>query len=119
MYDSKCGKIFYSRDVQFNELECGVEKESNERDEKRYIELEFPSDDEMLPDTPVEPVPCRSERERRPPLHFGEWANITSIREPQTFSQAIDSPEKITLDGCNKKKKEIGLRSEKECLHRP
>ena len=74
-YDSKCGKIF--EDVQFHELECGVE-ESNEQDEKKYIELEFPSDDDMLPDTPVEPVPRRSEQERRPPIYFGERANITS-----------------------------------------
>ena len=52
--------IFYSRDVQFNELECGVEKESSDPDKRRYVELELPSDDETLSDTPVQPAPHRS-----------------------------------------------------------
>ena len=42
----------YSRDVQFNDLECGVEKESSDPDKRRYVELELPSDDETLSDTP-------------------------------------------------------------------
>ena len=96
LYDPKRGKVFYSRDVQVNEMECGVEKESSEQDERRYVELEFPSDDESLSDIPVEPVPRRSERKRRPPTYYGEWANSVKfdIKEPQTFSQALDSPDK-------------------------
>ena len=58
LYDPKCGKVFYSRDVKFNELECGVEKESSERDERRYVELELPCDDEVTSDIPAEQVPC-------------------------------------------------------------
>ena len=95
LYDSKRGKIFYSRDVWFNELECGVEKESSEPDKRRYVELELPSDDEMLSDTPVQPAPRRSERERRPPVYYGEWANVSNYQEPQTFRQALESQDKL------------------------
>ena len=97
LYDSKRGKIFYSRDVWFNELECGVEKESSEPDKRRYVELELelPSDDETLSDTPVQPAPRRSERERRPPVYYGEWANVSNYQEPQTFRQALESPDKL------------------------
>ena len=98
LYDPKRGKVFYSRDVQFNELECGVEKESCEQYERRYVELELelPSDAEPLPDPPVEPVPRRSVRVRRPPDYYGEWATPAecSIEEPQTFSKALTSPDK-------------------------
>ena len=33
LYDPKCGKVLNSQEVQFNELDCGVEKESPEQDE--------------------------------------------------------------------------------------
>ena len=76
-------------------MECGVE-ELIEQDEIRFVELEFPSDDEPLSEIPVEPVPRRSERKRRPPAYYGEWVNsvIFDIKEPQTFSEALDSPDK-------------------------
>ena len=94
LYDHKQEKVFYSRDVRFNELECGVEKESSEPDERQYAELEFPSDDEPLSDIPVEPIPRRCGRERRPPAYYGELANSVNLKEPHTFNQALDSPDK-------------------------
>ena len=94
LYDEKRGKVFYSRDVRFNELECGVEKESSEPDERRYIELEFPSDDEPLSDIPVEPIPRRSGQERRPPAYYGEFVNSVNLKEPHTFDQALYSSDK-------------------------
>ena len=37
LYDEKCGKVLYSRDVLFNESSCGIQKESTEQKEKRYV----------------------------------------------------------------------------------
>ena len=35
LYDEKCGKVLYSRDVLFNESSCGIQKKSIEQEEKR------------------------------------------------------------------------------------
>lgn len=82
--------------MKFKELECGIEKESTEQNERQYIELESPCDDEVTSDIPAEQVPRQSEQEKRPPMYYayGEWANISNISEPQIFSQAFDSPDK-------------------------
>ena len=46
---------------------------------------------------PKEPVLRRSVRERQPPNHYGEWASVASgtLKEPQTFAEAMASPEKV------------------------
>ena len=54
MYDPKRARVFYSRDVLFNELGRGVEKESSEQQKKRYVELDSFSDEEPVADE--EPV---------------------------------------------------------------
>ena len=54
----------------------------------------FNSSDVEPGDTPAEPVLCRSERERRPPLFYGEWANFSDINEPCTFREDKNSPQK-------------------------
>ena len=75
LYDPKRGEVFYSRNVKFKELECSVE-ESTEQNERKYIELELPCDDEVTSDIPAEQVPRQSEQERKPPMYYGEWANF-------------------------------------------
>ena len=77
----------YSRDVEFNELESGLQKEPSEQNVQRHVQLEISSDDEPG-DTPAEPVLHHSERERGPPLFYGEWANLSDIKEPCTFKEA-------------------------------
>ena len=39
LYDSSRERVFFSRDVLFNELNNGVEKETGESKEKRGVEL--------------------------------------------------------------------------------
>ena len=80
--------------MQFKEIESGIEKESSEKDAERHIELKLPSDDETSPDTLEPTMPRRSERERRPPTYYGEWANISNHQEPLTFGQVLCSPNK-------------------------
>ena len=68
---------------------------SNMRDGMLNLNLQVMMNS-ALSDIPVEPVPRRAERKRRPPTYYGEWANSVKfdIKEPQTFSQALDSPDK-------------------------
>ena len=56
LYDPKRARVFYSRDVLFNESDHGVEKEPSEQDEKRYIEFDSFSDEEPVADEAAEPV---------------------------------------------------------------
>ena len=60
---------------------------SNMRDGMLNLNLQVMMNS-ALSDIPVEPVPRRAERKRRPPTYYGEWANSIKfdIKEPQTFS---------------------------------
>ena len=51
LYDPKREKVFYSCDVQFNELEPCVEKESPEKNTQKYARLGSSYDDEPQCDT--------------------------------------------------------------------
>ena len=103
LYDWKRMKVFYSRDVIFCESECGFEKESSVQDpeERRYVEIEFPSDEEPVPvpisaEAQVEPTLRRSTRERRPPVYYRDLAALASSdsREPASVKEVLASPDK-------------------------
>ena len=63
LYDPIHAKIFFSRDVVFNERKCGTEREATESEEDQYVELDLASgDDAPAESAPAEPVVRRSER---------------------------------------------------------
>ena len=88
LYDPQRARVFYSRDVLFNELERGIVKEI----EKRCVQLDSVTEGEPVTEDTPEPVLRRSERERRPPTYYGEWANMTDTsKEPKTYKDALAS----------------------------
>jgi hypothetical protein len=59
LYDPKRERVFYSRDVVFNESDVGIEKEPSKREEKQCMELGDLSDEETAnePEAVSEPEP--------------------------------------------------------------
>ena len=101
LYDPKRGKVFYSRDVLFNESSHDIEKEQSDLGEKRYVEFNYSSDDEVptedtVTDEATKPVLRRSGRERRRPDYYREQANLANgqLMEPTTVEEALASTDK-------------------------
>ncbi|PIK49150.1 polyprotein [Apostichopus japonicus] len=97
LYDQKRSKMFFSRDVQFNEQMHGVEKESNDSYEDRHILIDSMSNDKLVADDGAPEAQLRrSERDRRPPDHFGEWVNFvgSNPKESFTVSEALGRSDK-------------------------
>lgn len=103
LYDPKRAKVFYSRDVLFNESSRGIEKEPSEEEKKnksRYVEFESLPDQEPDEQPVVDEIPApilpRPERERRPPDYYGEWATVSSTdsNEPKMVKEALASRDK-------------------------
>ena len=74
-----------------------------ESKQNTLVELDFSEFDEPIVDKDVvqneaaEPqVPRRSERDRRPPAYYGDWATVTNHdqKEPRTVKEAMSSPRK-------------------------
>ena len=104
LYDLRRERIFYNRDAVFDESSRGIEKEQSvpERNSERCVELDFHDDEEHVADkehTTEEgagPVLWRSNREKRAPDYYGDWASITNaeLTEPTTVNDALSSPDK-------------------------
>ena len=98
LYEVDRAKVVWSRDVLFNECKHGVEKERDENCDKQYVKLDSTDDDQVneVVDHDDEPVLRRSSRERKPPTHYGEWANLThgDFEEPETVKEALASVDK-------------------------
>ena len=92
LYDPKIGKVFFSRDVIFNDVKF------NEGEESMKIE-----DIEMIPkielinqesydeesDVQTDPDVCRPSRMRKPPNNYGDWvntANETNLKMPKKMA---------------------------------
>ena len=107
LYDPDRGKIFYSRDVKFNESEKEKENEAN-NDPVYHVDLDFSHNGENMTDSDkctteqpsieceTEVVPRRSERLRHPPDFYGTRVNVTSQnpKEPKSIEEAVSGPEK-------------------------
>ena len=102
LYDPKREKVFFSRDVVFNEKKRGMEKEKH-MEENRCVQIECLSnvDEDTETTQPTieeqpEPVLRRSARERQPPDFYGARVNIASevLSEPTSMTEALASPER-------------------------
>ena len=102
LYDPKREKVFFSRDVVFNEKKRGIEKEKN-MEENRCVQIECLSNVDKDTETTQptieeqpEPVLRRSARERQPPDFYGARVNIASevLSEPTSMTEALASPER-------------------------
>ena len=104
LYDPRRERVFYSRDVVFDESSCGIEKEQRapERSSERYVELDFHDDEKHVADKEhtteegAEPVVRRSNQEKEAPDYYGDWATVTNaeLTEPTTVKDALSSPDK-------------------------
>ena len=126
LYDPDREKVFFSRDVKFNESEVGLKKESSVVEPLGYVELEVSADgvdlnadgvgddaDEsvVVPEN-VERAPRRSERVRHRPTYYSEGASVAAggIEEPTSYQEAEASP--------NKSKWEEAMQAEMRSLRR-
>ena len=95
LYDPLKQKIIYSRDVIFNEQECGLE-ESTQQEPQKYVHLECTDEPLETPDPP-EPLPdspqpqCHFERQRKQTEFYGYQCNVTDITEPTQNFQQVES----------------------------
>ena len=89
----------------FDESSHRIEKEQSvlERSSERYVELDFHNDEKHVADKEhtteegAEPVVRRSNREKKAPDYYGDWASVTNgeITEPTTVKDAVSSPDKV------------------------
>lgn len=86
LYDNDKKRVFYSRNVTFNEI-CGELKDDRDIDEPK-VEIELQPREENT-DNQIQEEQERQVRERRPPDRYGEWVYITQEEDPNTFSKAI------------------------------
>lgn len=96
MYDPKLGKVFFSRDVLFNETKFNrIEKVKNtgEIEESPVVELvnnEMHAE-ELTEDTELHEQ--RPSRASKAPEYYGEWVNAVSENiEPVTLREALSGP---------------------------
>ena len=114
LYDPEKRKVFYSRDVKFNENE--KEKETQEFSDSDIIyrmELDFSDNTEEI-ETPFEnqneTVLRRSERQKQPPDYYGVRVNLINetLSEPKTIEEATACSEKSKWIGAmNKEMKSL------------
>ena len=115
LYDQSSRKVIHSRDVKFNELVCGVEKESsadtpaekprvviesrssiddssNEEVEEQRVNSE---ESDTEPEERTESTVRRSQRETKKPDYYGIWINNASdVSEPNTVEEALRCSQK-------------------------
>ena len=89
LYDSLKKKVFYSRDVIFNEEKCGFE-ELSQQEPQRHVYLEYSDEPSETVEPPVS-IPRRSGRERRYPDYYGYQCNLSDVKEPNSVSDALTS----------------------------
>ena len=102
LYDPEKRKVFYSRDVKFNENEREKETPKTTDCVTHHVELDFSdntehSDEiETSVENPSETVPRRSERQRKPPDFYGIRVNLSAeiSSEPTNIEEAITCSEK-------------------------
>ena len=85
LYDPLKKKVFYSRDVIFNEQRCGfVEPSQTQKESQPLVHLEY-SDESSETVEPSIPEVRRSERERRQTDFYGFRCNLSGVKEQSDF----------------------------------
>ena len=103
LYDPNKRRICFSRDVSFNESDCGIELDVTPSG-VQYVELELESvysepvvaDQAPVRQPPGQPSARWSGRERRFPDYYGDRVYL-SLSEPTTFKDMLSTPEKDHL----------------------
>ena len=103
LYDPSRERVYYSRDVVFDESSGGIEREQSvpERSSERCVELDFHDGEKQVADKEhtteegAEPVVRRSNQEKKAPDYYGDWASVTDaeLTEP-TVKDALSSLDK-------------------------
>lgn len=103
LYDLTRRRVLHSRDVIFNELEVGAQKENSNQEQEKDIKIALGGgsdheEDETIDESPdAEQTPLRrSDRNRRTPDWFGDRVvclATDSESEPSNFKDAMMSPE--------------------------
>ena len=97
LYDPKHEKVFYSRDVVFNENVCGFHDELDKGEQRHdLVTFDCQHDTESDVDEQADSVLRRSARQRHPPSHYGEWTTVAdaALKEPTTVTEALTRPDK-------------------------
>ena len=104
LYDPNRARVFYSRNVLFNEKRSKVKSEPTHEENEQYVKLEIIDHhvDEIIcddrksdaPKTSAEPR--RSQRERRAPDFYGNRANVANSQliEPNSVKGALASSDR-------------------------
>ena len=102
LYDPRCNKVIHSRDVVFDELSHGVTgDEPNVEDKRLTVELDHIPDedenDESATAETTQPVTRQSQRVKRSPDLYGEWATVSmnEWNDPTSVTEVLASPDKI------------------------
>ena len=105
LYDVSTKKIFFSRDVIFNEDKFRFTKEERNKQnktttevepEEEFLRIEANEENERSDDNEDEVPLSRPKRTIRTPDYYGEWVHLadSNISEPKTVSEAMSSNEK-------------------------
>ena len=96
LYDTEKQRVFYSRDVIFNEIKFSPNTtDLSEEDKKEtFVEIEVNNNNEDI-EPIVQEEQNQQPRERRPPNRYGEWVYLAHESEnPKSVKEALSSPEK-------------------------
>ena len=118
LYDPQEKKICFSRDVSFNENECGFEREVTQAGGDQYVQLDLQGEDDSSPEPMIthqfpvlppqeqpnvpqqqpsvpqeQPNVRRSGRERHFPNYYGDSIYLSETK-PSTVEEVLSSPEK-------------------------
>ena len=102
LYDIERARVFYSRDVVFDETRNGIEKELESKEsDKPCVQFEHsiddssPEDEEQTPSQDSEQTLRRSSRQRREPEYYSHGVSIADISDdPTTLKEALSSSDK-------------------------
>ena len=97
LYNPVHQKVFYSRDVLFNENVSGFEDKSKSYEcQQREPVLISGQNDDDVSENEADSVLQRPVRHRKPPNRYGEWTTIadTESKEPTTVAEALARQDK-------------------------
>ena len=96
LYNPAHQKVFYSRDVLFNENMCGFENKSDECQKREPVLISGQDDDVSENEADSDSVLQRPVRQRKPPNRYGEWTTVADAesKEPTTVAEALARQDK-------------------------